>query len=156
MKKTTISSLKNQHQSGTDSEFLTKKELQTEAIGAPLMEHQLKKNPSKLSSNLEVTQEENPRSRCLDPSQSVHPRRRIQACSPCSTHPCIHQQTTHPTSLAGWSNGTDCNHNHPHLRQFGGQNLGNWYIQRRNILECQRNPPIVIPLTTQWRKWRWR
>ena len=60
MRKTTISSLKEQHLSGTDSKFLTKKELQTEAIGAPLMELQTKKNPSKQTSNLEVTQEGTP------------------------------------------------------------------------------------------------
>ena len=60
MRKTTISSSKDQHLSGTDSKFLTKKELQTEAIGAPLMELQTKKNPSKQTSNLEVTQEGTP------------------------------------------------------------------------------------------------
>ena len=43
-RKTTILSLKDQHQFNTDSESLMKKEPQIEAIGAPLMEHQMKKS----------------------------------------------------------------------------------------------------------------
>ena len=60
MRKTIISSLKDQPLSDMDSSSLTKKELQIEAVGAHLMEPQTKMSPSKQTSNSEATAEGTP------------------------------------------------------------------------------------------------
>ena len=101
MRKMTISSSKDQHLSGTDSKFLTKKELQTEAIGAPLMELQTKKNPSKQTSNLEVTQEGTPQiqtswSFSIDLSRKKNPS--LQPLLSSSPHTLVNQ----PSNLTCW------------------------------------------------------
>ena len=59
-KKMTISSLKDLHQSDTDSVSSTRKVPQTEAVGVPLTELQMKKKSLIQASNLEVTQEGTP------------------------------------------------------------------------------------------------
>ena len=87
--------------------------------------------------------------------RSQIPERRNQYHHTRPTHPFTHQQTTHPTSIIGWCNGTDCINNHPH-QQPGGPNLGNWSIHKRKHHRHWRNPADHFPLTTQLRKWRWR
>ena len=148
-RKTTILSLKDQHQFNTDSESLMKKEPQIEAIGAPLMEHQMKKS-------LWVILEETP---LTQTSQSllIHNLKTRNSNLLPSPNSSLLTSANHPPYLTCWLEQW-----HKLQPQQPSPPTAWWpkpwelVYPKRNYLKCQRNPPDHIPLTIQLRKWKWR
>ena len=91
-------SLKDQHQSDTDSESLTKKEPKTEAIGDRLTEHLTKKNNQTLNSSLEVKLAETPPTPTLS---SPNPQKK-RTPSPQLPNLSLPTSANHPSNLDHW------------------------------------------------------